>query len=36
MQDDGDRSFIYIKGYTERKHKEMATSMGRNNERGDY
>jgi hypothetical protein len=24
------------KGYTERRHKEMATSMGGNNERGDY
>jgi hypothetical protein len=24
------------KGYPERKHKKMATSVGRNNERSDY
>ena len=26
----------YKKGYPERKHKKMATSMGGNKERGDY
>jgi hypothetical protein len=31
-----DTKKCHKKGYPERKHKEMATSMGGNNERGDY